>query len=469
MAVQEKVSPPRYDAPAKFYREYSGQPEKFYEAMGARRHEGILSNGMRVVLFERPAPPRSSITLVTQGGARYDPPEIEGRAHLQEHVICSGSRQYPKPGMMHAILEPQASFPNAYTGHDYLGVESTFNDPDDLRQNLDAISGCITEPVYDPITIGDQKRVVIEEMKAKKANPERYLPVAIYKCFFAGTPLEKSILGTPETVRRISVEDMKTHGNEWFVGNRMALVAAGKLPFDELMDIAGEQLGHLPTGEKLEKSGPLSEKRENNGILIAPYTGSDKVFFALGFRTPPAYHPDNASLTLLQTVLKLNGGNFALLTKLRHDPGTGLVYDASAFNFLHNDAGIFGIYASTAKENLQKVLDLSTGLLKNIRDNGLPDEELAKIQNLYTKLNLGGVESPDAWVSNHIQHELDAAQNRPELNRIQLRYPMYENLRRITQLSRNETNRVIRNIFREGKWYLAMCGDVTREDFKVNF
>ncbi|HEY4037115.1 MAG TPA: insulinase family protein, partial [Ktedonobacteraceae bacterium] len=65
--------------------------------------------------------------------------------------------------------------------------------------------------------------------------------------------------------------------------------------------------------------------KERDGIVIHPYTDTEKVFFRLGFRTVEAGHPDTGALSLIREIL--GGGRASLLNQvLRYEKGTGWVY-----------------------------------------------------------------------------------------------------------------------------------------------
>ena len=79
--------------------------------------EHMLSNGMKVLLWEDDTIPNLAIYTFWKVGSRNEAPGITGLAHFFEHMMFNGSRNYP-PGEFDRTMEAAGGANNAYTSND---------------------------------------------------------------------------------------------------------------------------------------------------------------------------------------------------------------------------------------------------------------------------------------------------------------------------------------------------------------
>lgn len=467
MAIERGISTsPDTDASTNFLKTFEGNPEKFYSYLGAERHEGRLANGLRIVLFKKPGT-KISLLASTVGGGRYDEGVLAGRAHFNEHMITSGTDMYPRPEELAQAIENVGGYFNAYTDEEEMAVDIRVNDISDFPLAMDIASACLTSSIYDPDTIETERKAILQEMSTDDSSLEDRLYTEYQAAFFPNTPLEIPVLGTQKTVSALTKNDLIAQSQEMFVAEKMVLIVSGNIPFDRLMDEANKSFGALSTGQRIEEAGILPEVIKDDGIVIHRFPGEERIAFCLGFRTTAMLHPDNAALGVLADIM--GGGASLLMKKLRFDKGTGLVYDASAGILKFSDAGTFTVDCTTTKENMQKVFDITTNLLKDIRDNGLPADQIVIAKNRMTKELLGGIETTAAWASVHTSNEVLALRSSVDPNLHAFKYPLYAYVERLAQVTTEDVRRVAQKYFASDRLRLALCGDVTRKDFKINF
>ena len=454
-------------AATRFLDEFGGKPDEFYAFLGAERYEGKLSNEISVILFKKPAA-RINFSIASVGGGSFDPEELQGRAHFNEHMILSGTSQYPRKDLLVQPIENEGGTIGAVTSDEYLRVHVSLNDPNDLPLARDLASQCLTQSLYDPSTVETERNVIQQEIETKHANPEKWLFEVYKQAFYPGTALGRSVLGTKESVARLTREQLMQHSQQMFLGKRMALISAGNITLDQLMQEAEQGFGKLPAGESVEETTTLPLIEDRDAIVIHPYTDTGKVFFRLGFRTVEAGHPDTGALSLIREVL--GGGRASLLNQaLRYAKGTGWVYSVNAYNSYYGNAGTFIVSAATTKEYLQQVFDAIIKLYDRIRQHGLKLEEIEFAKNKLIKRTMGGYETASSWVENHFYQALAAIHPHPHRTKLSLQYPLYDFIHRIATVTPEDTQRIAEKYFPSGELRLAICGNITPNDFKIDF
>ena len=465
----EKRSPLiKENASTRFLRDFEGKPQEFYSYLGAQRLEGKLDNGLKVVLLKKSGP-KVSILASTVGGGRHDEGELAGRAHFNEHMITSGTADYPRPESLTKVIEDEGGYFNAFTSSEEMAVDIRVNDLADVPQAMEVISQCLTKSIYDPDTLESERGAVLQEMSTSDTDPESRLWTEYQKAFFPGTPLETPVLGDKKTVSALTGEKLKEHSEEMFVANKMVLVVAGNLAFDKLMDHADRSFGFLPRGNEVQKSTLLPEVSQDMGITIRKYKDTERVIFNLGVRTIPKLHPDSAPLEIFAEVMG-GGGASVLMKKLRYDKGTGLVYGAYAHNDTYSDAGALVINCSTTKDKFEKVLDITTGVLKDVRENGVPAEDIDFAKNRMTKLYMGGLETNFSWARRHSSSELLGLRVAAQQDAIDVfKFPLHSYIESIAKVTPEDVSRVAQEYLKPEKLRIALCGDIKKEDIKLDF
>ena len=64
------------------------------EDFGVERQETILSNGVKLILFNRKGMP-VNIRVSFLAGSRFDQIGKEGSAHFLEHMLVAGTKNFP--------------------------------------------------------------------------------------------------------------------------------------------------------------------------------------------------------------------------------------------------------------------------------------------------------------------------------------------------------------------------------------
>jgi predicted Zn-dependent peptidase len=104
----------------------------------------------------------------------------------------------------------------------------------------------------------------------------------------------------------------------------------------------------------------------------------EQVHLFLGYPSLPQGHADRYAAWVLNTVL---GGSMSSRLFQRVREREGLVYSISSGMASYSDAGNFGIYAGTGLAAADRVLTLTTGELRRIMDEPVPEEELQRARD----------------------------------------------------------------------------------------
>ena len=425
------------------------------EDFGVGKREALLSNGARLVVLKRDGMP-ISIRVLFRSGSRFDPPEKEGLAHFVEHLIVAGSKRFPAKDKLAAYIEQLGGVFGAFTGPEVLGVDVEVGDPSDFSQAVTVLHEILCEPLFERGTIETEREAILREIGDKKSNPERYILEVWRKLFFQGTEVGRSNLGTEQTVKSITRADLLKFYREMLVSGRMVIVISGDMNLDAALEGIDKNLPVSATGKVVFDDEPLEVNR-NQKVMIASYQGLDQAHMILGFRTCSAFGDDAVALDIIRTIL--GGGRASVLARrLRYEKG--LVYGVGASSFGMSDAGAWAVKTSTAKGEVQKVLDIIAEEFDRVSSGNLTGEELQFAKDKIVKSTRRLTQTSASWVRAHAFGELV----RPEEY-----LPLDRYLNRVTETTAEDLQKAGRRYFVKGQWFLGMCGDVAEESVSVNF
>ena len=140
-------------------------------------------NGLRLVTIPTDTPNIVSLFIVVQTGSRN---EVErgktGFAHLFEHMMFRGTKQYPTE-KYEAIMKQAGAATNAYTSDDMTAYHATFAKPD-LDQILSMEADRFMNLEYTEATIRTESLAVLGEYNKNSAAPEQKLYETLYDTAF---------------------------------------------------------------------------------------------------------------------------------------------------------------------------------------------------------------------------------------------------------------------------------------------
>jgi predicted Zn-dependent peptidase len=366
------------------------------EQRDIQRH--ALSNGL-VVVTETMHHVRSvSVGVWIRNGSRREAIEQNGLAHFMEHMVFKGTERRSAESIARE-MDSVGGMLDAFTSKEQICFNAKVLD-DHLPIAFDIISDLCLRPRFDSEDVAKERQVVLEEIKMDLDNPESLLHEIFTRGFWPEHPLGRPILGTPDTVRQFSREALQTRFHEWFAPNHLLVTAAGNVPHEKVLELVQQEFGHLkPTGcldrhEPPKTDAPLHIERKKD---------LEQVHLCLGVPSLPIAHERRFGIALLNNLLG-GGMSSRLFQNIREK--RGLAYAVFSEITPYSDAGMFTVYAGTAKETLGEVLDLTLAEFRSLKEYLVTEEELRRAKNHLKGSLMLSLESTSSRMSNLARQEL---------------------------------------------------------------
>ncbi len=330
----------------------------------------ILSNGIRLIHLKTNSM-IAHVGLLSGTGSRDEEEQEHGMAHLVEHMIFKGTR---KRKAYHVIsrLEDVGGEINAYTTKEETCVYASFMKHDYARA-LELLYDVMFNSVFPGKEIIREKEVIVDEINSCFDNPGELIFDDFEEMIFYGHPIGRNILGTPESLGKIGMNEISRFVRENYSTQEMVVCLVGNVPFNRFIKAAEKHFGQV-----LDKS----RKRARSGI--SSYTPADTIieketFQAHSIIGSRAYTlPDERrlGLHLLNNILGGPGLKTRLNMTLREK--NGYSYHSESHYTPYTDTGVMMVYFSCEKSKLERSRDAVLKEFRKISMNKLGTMQLSR-------------------------------------------------------------------------------------------
>lgn len=341
-----------------------------------------LPNGIRVVTDTMDSVKTASVGVWVGSGTRHEPAEINGVAHLLEHMAFKGTRRRSAPEIVREI-EDVGGHINAYTSREQTAYYAKVL-KDDTPLAFDILADILQNSVFNPEELARERAVVLQEIGQANDTPDDIVFDHFQTTAFPDQPMGRPVLGTPEIVTGMSREAIMDYMGRVYGGSRMVLSAVGAVDHDETVRMAADLFGGMsPNSDVSSRPGEYhgGDYRENRDL--------EQVHLVLGFPSF-GYHDEDFYAAAVFASLFGGGMSSRLFQEIREK--RGLAYSIYAFSSYYMDCGYFAIYAGTGENDLAELTPALCGEIRGLVDT-IDEYEVKRARNQLKSATLMGLES----------------------------------------------------------------------------
>lgn len=335
-----------------------------------------LANGLTVMSDPMPHLETFSLGIYVASGSRHERAEEHGISHLLEHMAFKGTARRTAQAIAEEI-EAVGGETNAATGVEVTAYYARML-KGDAGLAMDVLGDIILKPVFSETDLALEKDVIVQEIRASRDQPEDLVFDLFEATAFPDQALGRPILGTEESVGRISSEALRIHLSTHYRPARMVVAAAGAIDHVELVRHAEAQFGGLTPG--LRPDPAAAAYRGGTGAHVGPF---EQTHVVLGFSAPSYLEPSFVTAQIFAGILG-GGASSRLFQEAREK--RGLCYSIYAFASGFADAGLIGVHASTSPKDVRKLQEVMVNELAGLAEKGPSEAELKRVK---TQLRAG--------------------------------------------------------------------------------
>jgi predicted Zn-dependent peptidase len=347
-----------------------------------------LTSGLSVATRSMPALETVAVGLYADTGSRYEPPHLNGLAHLYEHMVFKGAGGRSAREISEAIEDVGGDL-NAATERDGTHFIASLM-AEHLPLGVSLIADLILRPHFTPEELVREKNVVLQELGEARDTPNDIIFDDLQAAAFIDQPLGRSILGDEASIARITVADLHDWRQSQYRAGSLALVAAGKVDHEELVALAEKHFVDLPHGT----IAPPEPAHFTGGERVGR-SASDQAHLALAFAGPAQLDANYYAARLFADAVG-GGMSSRLFQQVRED--RGLAYSVYASLHPYRDVGLFSVYAATARRQSAAAAELIESILSDAAGT-ITQREVDRVRTQAKAGLLMSMESP--WGQAH--------------------------------------------------------------------
>jgi predicted Zn-dependent peptidase len=354
-----------------------------------------LENGMRVLTDRMDSVETVSLGVWVDVGTRHEPAEINGVAHMLEHMAFKGTERRSALDIA-AEVEAVGGHLNAYTSREHTAYYAKV-----LKENValgvDILADILQHSAFDPKELERERAVILQEIGQAIDTPDDIIFDLFQERAFPDQAMGRPVLGRAEIIRRIDRDTVAGYLRRHYGAPGMLLAAAGNVDHEALLALVRASFGELSDRRVLRNDsaryvgGELREERE-----------LEQVHVVLGFPGFAFGDPDYYAASVVSSALG-GGMSSRLFQEIREK--RGLVYSIYAFAHSYSDSGIFGVYAGTGEDEVGELMPVLCEEMNKLAQ-GLTPVELARARAQLKAGLLMSLESTTARCEQQAAHML---------------------------------------------------------------
>lgn len=311
------------------------------------------------------------VAVIIRAGSRDEPVKLNGLAHFMEHCLFKGTRKRKAHHIINRMEIVGAEI-DAYTTKEFTCIYSVFM-IHHLERALELLSDIVFHSQFPPKEVEKEKNVVIDEIQSYLDNPAEQIFEDFEEMIFQKHPLAKSILGTVDSLKRISSTDLNNFKSKYYTPENMVLSTSCPVPEKKLKRLTDKYFGSF--------EGPVAEefKGETFNFKSERKKESKSIFQTHYITGIPAYSTHDNKRNVMLLLNNYLGGpamNSRLNMNIREK--YGYTYHIESGYNAYSDVGLFYIYLGSDKKNIQKIERLVYKELKDLKQKKLSDSQFKK-------------------------------------------------------------------------------------------
>ena len=335
--------------------------------------ETKLANGLRVIVARREAIPLVSAELVALSGAEVDPPRLSGLASLSASLTTQGTKRHSAPELA-AAAEALGGSLDSGAGWNSALVAITVTTPK-LDAALALVAEVAREPVFEPDEIERVRTQTLDQLKVAYASPGTLAGLVAERLAYGTGPYGHPASGTPESLPRITRDDLVAVHRRTFRPDNAVLILAGDIGADAGVALARRHFGSWAAPVEQVPATPIAAPAGAGpfaAVVDMAKSGQAGVAFALPL--PERTGSDRAVGAVLNSVL---GSGYSSRLNQEVRIKRGLSYGVSSTVDARREAAVFRVAVQTKNESAAEVLKLVQDEIDRLMTEPVGADELA--------------------------------------------------------------------------------------------
>jgi predicted Zn-dependent peptidase len=314
--------------------------------------------------------PIFNLQLVFTNGGYIGDDKLPGITNLVAQLLNEGTKKDGAVGFARK-LENNAISIHTNTGFETFVIEiSCLTSEKELA--LELLKDLLKDPNFAQESLEKVKTLTLSKLQQKQNDFDYIASSNLKKLTYKNTPLEHPKLGTQESIKKITLEDIQTRQKEIFNLDNLIIAVGGDIKFKEFQAQASDFLEYFDTnGVTNTPKITMSDKVQYEEIIKD--TKQSYIYFMSPFYLD-VDSKENYKAKVASFILGGSGFGSRMMEEIRVKHG--LAY--SAYGYIKNQKthSYFTGYLQTKLDNTTKAKKMVEKIIEEFVQNGVTKEEL---------------------------------------------------------------------------------------------
>jgi zinc protease len=334
------------------------------------------ANGLDVLLLEDHSAPVLTLMVTYRVGSRNEVTGTTGATHLLEHLMFKGSKNFHAGNGkgFDTVMDSIGGINNATTSLDRTNYyENLPSDHLELAVQLEAdrMRGLLLrEEDRQP-----EMTVVRNEFERGENDPSEALDKEVGAAAYIAHPYHHPTIGWRSDIEKVSIEKLREFYDTFYWPNNATVTVIGDFAPATALSLLKKYFGAIPRSPHPLPALYTEEPAQTGPRRVIVKRPGEVGAVEIGYKAPPALHPDHAPLAVLASVL--SDGKTSRLYRGLIDTNLTISADASKGFFHDNTLFTFSalLAPGVTHEQAEKAL---LAEVEKIRTNGVASDEVTR-------------------------------------------------------------------------------------------
>jgi len=338
-----------------------------------------LDNGLRVLVAENHNAPLVGLRALVRSGADHDTAQLAGLAGITAELLDEGAgkrdaiRLAEDIGLLGGSLAAGADWDASYASIDVLSGNA--------KPAVDIFSDVVQRPMLPPSALERVRSERLNELLQQRDEPAAIAAKRFSNLLYGTGTYGNSVIGTPGSVTRISIDDIRRFYAAHYVPNNTSLIVAGDIDATGMLDLMRSCFADWKRGKEPPRPTVTPAAIDASRIYLIDRPNAVQSEIRVGHIGVPRNCEDYFALTVMNAIL---GGVFNSRINLNLREKHGYTYGArSAFAF-RRLAGPFVVSAPVRNDVTRESINEMLNELRRIRGGDIEPRELDDTKNYLT-------------------------------------------------------------------------------------
>jgi zinc protease len=368
------------------------------EALAVKRTK--LANNLTILTNPLATNSIVSVVVSLKMGSLYETDDKAGLFNLLQETIIKGTKKRTSEQIA-LELESMGTRLSSSTDREYgtIAIQSTSVS---LYKSLDVLYDIILNATFPQDAVDLQKKLQVRNILIRHDQPLTRAVELMVEAHYGAHPFHKPLLGYPETIGKLTRDDLVKTYREIYIPNNMVISVVGNFEEKRLIDdisrafdsFAKGPVPEVVSGEMPVSTGPV-EKVETRETAAS--------WFALGWSSPVLNDPDYYPMEMLDSITggSMNSRLFIAIREKR-----GLAYQVSSFVNSRLASGLYAAYIGTKPSTYEEAKKVLIEEIFRMKNELASPEEITLSKNYLHGMYIMSLESNAGQASQNGHYEI---------------------------------------------------------------